>query len=108
MNNDEFESASPEWIAQAMRRDQETLRQEYRAQEAARRKEQQEKEEAAYEPLVIDETDTIAVPRVVLQGIYDLAVESPFLGSGYWDREDYEVSGYVENLLGVEEEKRAR
>lgn len=46
--------------------------------------------------------EAIAVPREVLQGIFDLAVNSLDFGSGFWDHEDEIIARTVAVLLGVD------
>lgn len=49
----------------------------------------------------VDENDTVAVPRVLLKTLYDLAVGSLDFGSGFWDEEDQTAAARVGALLGI-------
>lgn len=47
-------------------------------------------------------TDTVAVGRVDLQTLFDLAVGSLDFGSGFWDVDDVEAADRIATALGVD------
>ena len=55
-----------------------------------------------HEPAVTDDAEVVAVPRVLLAGLFDLATNSMDFGSGFWDADDTGIARAVALLLGVD------